>query len=57
MRRALEKLVLKVRGVDLEELEEEWKALDEAKAKREAERERARQEAVRREYEWERGGS
>lgn len=57
MRRALEKLVLKVRGVDLEELEEEWKALDEAKAKREAERERARQEAVRREYEWKRGGS
>ena len=41
VRRTFEKWALKARGVDLEEMEEEWRQLDEAKAKRERERERA----------------
>lgn len=41
VRRTVEKWALRVRGVDLEEMEEEWRQLDEAKAKRERERERA----------------
>jgi hypothetical protein len=49
MKRAVERLVLKLRGIDLNEMEREWREMDEAKRRREAERERA-EAAARRRY-------
>ncbi len=49
MKRAVERLVLKLRGIDLNEMEREWREMDEAKRRREAERKRA-EAAARRRY-------
>ncbi len=46
--RAIERLVLRLRGFDPNELEGEWKRMDEAKAKRDAERANQEVEARRR---------
>ncbi|MDP9475234.1 MAG: hypothetical protein M3R38_05990 [Actinomycetota bacterium] len=46
--RGIERIVLRLRGLDPEVLEGEWKRMDEAKAKREAERENQDAEARRR---------
>ncbi len=46
--RVIERLVLRLRGLDPEVLEREWKRMDEAKAKRDVEREERETEARRR---------
>lgn len=45
LKRTLEQAALKLRGVDLNELEEEWRQLDAAKAERERERTEAERQA------------
>ncbi len=48
MRRPLKYLALRLQGVDPDELERELREMDEAKAKRQAEREEVEREARRR---------
>lgn len=48
MRRALERFAMRLRGIDIEEMEREWHRMDEAKERREAERAQNETDARRR---------
>ncbi len=49
MIRSIERIALKLRGLDLDELEREWREMDEAREKRQRETEAVKNKA-RREY-------